>query len=150
MRILSFEYGIFSSSVWFTSVLRAGGHCTVKSRTVLIKVKTRPSAAAQRCLALRSTCAASVHSAPWVDYFFPSAYVQVRPRQTCAWQQLRTNKGTGVCRDAAMVRYWADTMPIFKTRNWTVAFLFLVDAFLLLFNSTEKRRNHCKNKKPQT
>lgn len=93
---------------------------------------SKPSAAAQRCLALRLTRRVQRPSARLPGRIsFPQAFVsEYVLGQTCAGQLLRTNEGTSVCRDA----------PIFKTRNLDDSFfLNLIDAFLLLFIPEENK-----------
>lgn len=131
------------------SPLSPGGHCTVQSRTVLIKVKTRPSAPAQRCLALRLTCAASVRSAPWVDFFSPSAYVQVRPRPDVDLTTAEDEQGNQCLWGRTDGQILGDTTPIFKTRNLDDSFFYLIDAFLSLFIPEENKEIIVKIKNPK-
>lgn len=49
-----------------------------------------------------------------------------------------------------MVKYWADTTPIFKTKNWVIAFFNLIDAFLLLFIPEENKEIIVEIKNPKT
>lgn len=136
--------------MWFTSVLCTGGHCTVKSRTALIKVKTRPSAEAQRCLALRLTCAASVRSAPWVDFFSPK---RLCPRSSPVRRVL--DDSWGWTREPVFVgrNRWSNTGPIqrqfLKQEIWTIAVFYVIDAFLLLFIPEENKEIIVKVKNPK-